>query len=306
MRLVRLVAGIVCLSLIVSTVAGCQQPSIPGNFTDDLGREVQLESIPQRIVSLAPSNTEILFALGLEDKVVGVTEFCNYPEAAKAKPKIGGFNTVDIERVVALEPELILAIDIHSKGVIPALEEIGLTVFALAPKTLDGVLAGITLVGEITGSSQEASRLVTGLEERIKTITAQTKELAEPERPRTLYLTWHDPLWTAGPGTLMDDLICKAGGSNIVHDLTGHKTIDLETVIHRNPQVIIVLSSHGEAEDLPYYYVLNEPRLKATEAVMTGRVYQIDANIFGRPAPRMVDWLEQLAKIIHPELFGGY
>lgn len=273
-------------------------------YIDDIGRRVSIDKIPQRIVSLAPSNTEILYALGLEDKVVGVTEYCNYPETAKAKPKIGGFTTVDIERVVALEPDLILAARIHEETVIPALEKVGLTVFALVPKTLDGVLDNISLVGEITGKSQEATRLVTSLEERIKAITDKTQALTEAERPRVLYLTWHDPLWTAGLGTMEDELINKAGGENIAHDLVRHKTIDLETVIHRNPQVIVVITGHGEAQDLPFYYVKNEPRLGTTEAVMAGRVHQIDADIFVRPTPRMVDGLEQLAKFIHPEIFG--
>jgi len=286
--------------LLLSATACLPEP-LPGTFVDDLGRTVNIEKVPQRIVSLAPSNTEILYALGLEDKLVGVTEYCNYPEAAKAKPKIGGFATVDIERVVGLEPDLVLATSIHEGTVIPALEEVGLTVLALAPKTLDGVLANIILVGEITGKSQEATRLVTSLEERIKTVTDKTRAMAE--RPRILYLTWHDPLWTTGSGTLEDDLINKAGGENIAHDLTGHKTIDLETVIQRNPQVIVVNSGHGEAKDLPYHYVKNEPRLGVTEAVMAGRVYQIDADIINRPTPRMVDALEQLAKFIHPELF---
>jgi len=297
------ISVVLMVALLLSTTACVTEP-LPGTFVDDLGRTVNIEKMPQRIISLAPSNTEILYALGLEDKVVGVTEYCNYPEAAKAKPKIGGFTTVDIERVVSLEPDVIVAASIHQKTVIPALEEVGLTVLALAPKTLDRVLANISLVGEITGQSREATRLVTSLEERIKAITDKTKALTEAERPRVLYLTWHDPLWTVGPGTLTDDLIDKAGGKNIAYDISGHKTIDLETVIARNPQVIVVLTGHGEARDLPFYYVKDEPRLGATEAVIGGRVHQVDADIFGRATPRMVDGLEQLAKFIHPELFG--
>lgn len=303
-RYIRWCISILLMVALLFLAMACAPEPLPGTFVDDLGRTVDIEKVPQRIVSLAPSNTEILFALGLEDKLVGVTEFANYPEAAKAKPKIGGFTSVDIERVVSLEPDLVLATNIHEGTVIPALEEVGLTVLALAPKTLDRVLANIILVGEITGKSQEATRLVTSLEERIKAITDKTKALAEAERPRVLYLTWHDPLWTAGLGTLEDELINKAGGENIAHDLTRYKTIDLETVIHRNPQVIIVITGHGEAKDLPFYYVKSEPRLGATEAVMAGRVHQIDADIFVRPTPRMVDGLEQLAKFIHPELFG--
>jgi len=204
--------------------------------------------------------------------------------------------------VVALEPDVILASSIHEKTVIPALEKVGLTVLALAPKTLDRVLANISLVGEITGKSRQATRLVTSLEKRIKAVADKTKALVE--KPRVLYLIWHDPLWIVGSGTLQDDLINEAGGRNIAYDLSGHKTIDLETVIQRNPEVIIVISGHGKAEALPYHHVLNEPRLRPTEAVITGRVYQVDADIFSRPTPRMVDGLEQLARLIHPDLFA--
>ncbi len=162
MKLVRLIILMV-LSLLTVAIVGCSQPPVTGTLTDDLGREVRLEGIPQRIISLAPSNTEILFALGLEDRVVGVTEFCDYPEAAKVKPKVGGFSTVDIERIVALEPDLILAGSIHEAKIIPRLEQLDLTVVALAPKTLDRVLANISLVGEITGQSDEANRLIDSL-----------------------------------------------------------------------------------------------------------------------------------------------
>lgn len=303
-RYIRWSISILLMVALLLLATACAPKPLPGSFVDDLGRTVNIEKVPQKIVSLAPSNTEILYALGLGDKVVGVTEFCNYPEAAKAKPKIGGFATVDIERVVALKPDLILAAPIHEGTVIPALEKVGLTVLALAPKTLDGVLDNISLVGKITGKSWEASQLVTSLEKRIKAITDKTRALTEAERPRILYLTWHDPLWTAGSGTVTDELINIAGGKNIAHDLTGHKTIVLETIIARNPQVIIVITGHGEARDLPFYYVKNEPRLRTTEAVMADRVYQIDADTFVRPGPRIVDGLEQLAKFIHPELFG--
>ncbi|MDI6815095.1 MAG: ABC transporter substrate-binding protein, partial [Dehalococcoidales bacterium] len=271
-RYIRWSISILLMVALLFSATACVPEPLPGSFVDDLGRTVNIEKVPQRIISLAPSNTEILYSLGLEDKLVGVTEYCNYPEAAKAKPKIGGFTTVDIERVVALKPDLILATSIHKKTVIPALEEVGLTVLALAPETVEGVLDNIILVGKITGKSREANRLVTSLEKRIKTITDKTEALTEAERPRVLYLTWHDPLWTAGSGTLTDDLINKAGGQNIAHDLIGHKTIDLETVIHRNPQVIIAVTGHGGAKDLPFYYVKNEPRLGVTEAVMTGKV----------------------------------
>ena len=208
--------------------------------------------------------------------------------------------TVDIERVVALEPDLILATSIHEKTVIPALEKVGLTVLALAPETLDGVLANITLVGEITGQSQEADQLVTSLAARIKVVTDKTATAASP---RVLYLVWHDPLMAPGAGTFQDSLISKAGGTNIARDLTGWATISLEVVIEANPEVMIAGVGHGTGENLNFQFLKTEPRLRDTDARRHDRVYAIDGNLVSRPGPRIVDGLEQLARLIHPEIF---
>ena len=304
MRLMRLVTDIlIVLGLLTTVTIGCGQQPPPGNVVDDLGRTVNIGQIPQRIVSLAPSNTEILFALGLGDRVVGVTEYCNYPEEAKAKPKVGGFSTVDIERVVYLEPDLVLATRIHSKTAIPALEKLGLTVLALAPVSLDEVMSNINLVGKITGQDKLASQLVGDLRKRIEAVANKTQDLALNQRPRVFYLSWHDPLWTRGKDTWADEIISKAGGQNIAYDISGDKTIDLETIIHRDPQVIIASVGMGSGEDLPWQYVRTEPRLKTTEALLNNRVYKIDSDLTARPGPRIVEALEQIAQFIHPELF---
>jgi iron complex transport system substrate-binding protein len=271
-------------------------------MVDDLGRPVDIEEIPQRIISLAPSNTEILFALGLEDKVVGVTEHCNYPPEALDKEKIGGFSTPDIEKIIAVQPDLIFAADIHQKEVIPALEEMGLTVFALAPEDLDGILKDIQMVGKITGKEEEASELLNRMGNRIKAITDKTTSLQE--RPRVFYITWHDPLWTSGSGTFIDELIEKAGGVNIFQDVTEHKAVDIELVIARNPEIIIACTGHGEAEGKPFEWAKNEPRLQATEAIKNKRLYQINADLVSRSGPRIVDALEWFAYFIHPEIFS--
>ena len=281
----------------------CAQQSPPGNIVDGLGRSVTIDKIPQRIVSLAPSNTEILFALGLGDKVVGVTEYCNYPQEAMTKPKVGGFSNVDIEKVVSLEPDLVLATHIHGKTVIPALEKLGLTVVALTPGSLNEVLDSITLVGKITGQSKEASKLINDLGTRIEAVADKTRNLSPDQKPRVFYITWHDPLMTAGTETLADDVISKAGGQNIAYDISGDKAIDLETVIYRDPQVIVASVGMGAGEDLPWQYVQTEPRLKITQALLNNRVYKIDGDLIHRPGPRIVDALEQMAQFIHPELF---
>ncbi|MFC1870459.1 cobalamin-binding protein [Chloroflexota bacterium] len=294
---------LILLLLVLFLYPGCASPPPPGNVVDDLGRTINIEQIPQRIVSLAPSNTEILFALGLGDRVVGVTEYCNYPEEAKAKPKVGGFSTVDIEKVVSLDPDLVVATHIHSKTAIPALEKLGLKVLALAPHSMDGVMNNITLIGRITGQEKRALHLAGNLRARIEAVTGKTGDLSSNQGPRVLYLTWYDPLMTAGAETLANDIISKAGGQNIAYDLSGNKVIDLETVVQRNPQVIIASVGMGTGEDLPWQYVMTEPRLKTTQALLNNRVYKIDGDLIHRTAPRSVDALEQVARFIHPELF---
>jgi iron complex transport system substrate-binding protein len=304
MRLVRLGVLITLLSLI----AACSPPAeeaIPFSIevTDQLGRVVKLEKVPERIISLAPSNTEILFALGLGDKVVGVSDYCNYPPEVQEKPSIGGFSTPNIEEVVALSPNLVLATEIHEASVIPVLEGKGLTVFALDPRTVDEVLESITLVGEITEKEDEASRLVAGMRNRIKAVTDKTDNLSETERPRVFYAVWHDPLMTAGSDTRHHELIRMAGGINIARDLTGYAAITLEAVIEANPQVVIAGVGMGTGEDLPFQYVKTEPRLRNVDARINNRVYSIDVDLVGRPGPRIVDALEKFTEFIHPELF---
>jgi len=278
--------------------------AFPVEVTDQAGRVVRIEKMPEKIISLAPSNTEILYALGLEDRVVGVTEYCDYPEAAKEKPKIGGYSTVDIEKVVEIQPDLILAANIHKKEVIPELERLGLTVLTLDPKTIDQVLEAINLIGKFTGKTEEASKLISEMQARIKAITDKTETIPEAERPRVFYILWHDPLRTVSAETRIHELITKAGGINIASDLEGgYPTISLEAVLMANPQVIIAGSGHGSGKDAPFQFALTEPRLAEVEARKQGRVYEIDSDLTSRPGPRIVDGLEKLAQFIHPELF---
>jgi iron complex transport system substrate-binding protein len=296
------------LSLILISNAGCSTPSpdkveFPIKITDQLGRVVKLVKVPERIISLAPSNTEILYALGLEDKVVGVTDYCNYPIEAKGKTSIGGFSSPNMEKIVALSPDLVLATSIHQTRVIPYLEGKGIPIFTLAPKTLDEVLDSITLVGEITKNDDKASQLVAEMRNRIKSIVDKTNILSEDQRPRVLYITWHDPLMTAGSGTIIDELMRKAGGINIAQDLSGHTNITLETIIQANPEVIIAGVGMGAGTDLPIQFARTEPRLRDIDARQNDRVYAIDVDLVGRAGPRIADALEQFARFIHPELF---
>jgi len=310
---VLFLSSIILLSLLSACTPPGQEPApptgavtIPLELTDQAGRIVRIEKIPEKIISLAPSNTEILYALGLEDRLVGVTEYCDYPEAAKNKPPIGGFSNVDIEKVVEIQPDLILATGIHKDEVIPGLDRLGLTTLTLDPKTVSEVMEAIELVGKLTGEEESASQLTSEMRGRIKTVTDKTAALTETQRPRVLYILWHDPLMTVGLKTRIHELIVKAGGTNIAQGLTDeYPTISLEAVIQANPQVIIAGSGHGSGENLPFEFALAESRLQEVAARQNNRIYRIDSDLTSRPGPRIVDGLEELAEVIHPEIFGS-
>jgi iron complex transport system substrate-binding protein len=299
---------IALLSLALFSSIACNVPS-PGKveysieITDQSGRVVKLVKVPERIISLAPSNTEILYALNLEDKIVGVTEYCNYPPEAKQKPKIGGFSTPDLEKLIAASPDLVLATSMHQKKVIPRLQEMGIPVVTLDPKSLDGILESISLVGKVTGKEKEASGLVAKMRIKIKSVTDKTDNLLPTQKPRVLYITWHSPLMSAGLGTIQDELIRKAGGVNIAQNLNGQASISLEAVVTGNPEVIIAGVGMGTGGDAPFQFARTEPRLTNTDAVRHNRVYAIDVDLAGRSGPRITDALAQFAEFIHPEIF---
>ncbi len=310
MRYQLLICGILTLmvALAVNLLPGCAsapEPAAPPEttITDQLGRAVSLNIVPQRIISLAPSNTEILFALGLADRVVAVTDYCNYPPEAKEKPSVGGFSTPNIEEIIALAPDLVLATSMHETEIIPQLEARGITVFALNPKTIDQVLAAISLVGRVAGAEPAAAGLIADLEPRTKSVTDRTQNLSAEQRPATLYIVWHDPLMTAGAGTLPQALIDRAGGTNIGYEIKDYGDISLEAVIDADPAVIIAGIGHGTGADAPLQYAQNEPRLKDTTARRQGNIYAINSDLPSRGGPRIVDALEQFARFIHPEAF---
>jgi len=277
-------------------------PATPGTMTltDQLGRTVSIAKAPQRIISMAPSNTEILYALGLGDKIVAVTDYDDYPADVKQKPSIGGFSTPDFETIVSLSPDLIVAANLQWKDVITQLEAQGVPVLVIDPKTIDQLLDGITLVGKATGATDKAAEVVKGLRKRVDAVVTRN---FSSSLPKVLYIVWHDPLMVAGQGTLIDDMIRTAGGINVGHDLNGYAEMSIESVVSANPQVIIVSKGMGEGLDAPFQFAQTDERLKSTDARVNNRVFPIDSNLADRPGPRAIDALEQFAKLIHPELF---
>jgi iron complex transport system substrate-binding protein len=288
---------LVLLLSVVLVLAACTTPvETPTEYVvDDLGRMVAINGTPQRIVSLAPSNTEILFALGLGDEVVAVTMYCDYPAQALDKEKVGDYYGPDIEKIVALQPDLVLATDFHRFDLIPALEQQGFAVFAVAPQTLNDVLESIERIGEITGKEAEALQLVNEMTSKIEAVEEQAR--AVEQKPSVLYMTWHDPMWTVGRDTWIDDLINIAGGVNIFsQNFEGGAMVQIEWVILQNPEVIIT-------SEWSYDWALNATELASTSASQTGRIHTFDDDLAQRPGPRLVQGLDWFAYLIHPDIF---
>ncbi len=271
-------------------------------ITDQLGRTVTLNGTPQRIISLAPANTEILFALGLGDKVVGDTDYCNYPAEAQNVSKVGGFSTPTIEKIVALEPYVVFAAPIHEDTVIPQLENLGIKVIALAPTTINETYDAIELVGNVTGVQKAADTLVKNMKARINAVTSLVANLSDKEKPNVFYIVWHDPLMSAGGDTLQSQIIELAGGKNIFVNSSGYPPVSLETVLDRNPDIIIASTGMGSGVDAPLNWALNESRLQVTNASKEGKIFSINTDLTGRFGPRIVDAVEEMFRLIHPDL----
>ena len=277
----------------------------PITLTDALGRSVTLKAPATHIVSLAPSNTEIIFALGAQDRLVGRDDFSDYPaEAAQIKSVGSLYPNVNAEAIVALEPDLVLAAGITNPDDIKHLEDLGLTVYATSiAKNLDDIYNDIRALGALTGESDAAETLVTGLQARVAAVT--TKTAAVSEHPIVFYeldATEPSKPWTAGPGTFIDQLISTAGGVNAGNIATDqYAQLSLEQLVAQNPDIIVLGSATfgGQTPEL----VAARPGWGDIKAVKDGAVYAFDDNLVSRPGPRVVDGLEQLAKLVHPELF---
>jgi iron complex transport system substrate-binding protein len=268
--------------------------------TDMAGREVTIPAEPQRIVSLAPSITEILFALNLGDRVVGVTDYCNYPPEATQKPKVGGFSDVSMEKLLEAQPDLVLAASIHMAQVLPELEKQGLTVMVIDAHDFPGVLESIRLVGKATGTEKEAEALVAQMQERADKVA---QAVAGRERPR-VYWELDNTLWTVGPGSFVQDLIERAGGENIAANAEmAWVQLSAEAIIAADPEVIFLADHpYGESADT----VKARPGWEKISAVVNGRIVELtqeQGDIVSRPGPRVIDALEMIARALHPDAF---
>lgn len=272
----------------------------PLTVTDDRGKSVTLASFPTRIVSLAPSATEILFALGAGERIVATDDFSDFPAEAKALPKLGGVRTSP-EKIVALKPDLVLAI---SSGNLPAqLDALGQPLFIFDPNDLDGVYKNILAVGNLVDQEPRALQIVADMRSRIDAIGEKAKQAKT--KPRVLHeVDSTDPtrIFVAGPRNFIDSMISICGGSNVAADAAmKFPTFSAEQIVARAPEIIVLADYRfGTTPGM----VRARPGWSAIPAVREGAIYPIDDDLVSRPGPRIVLGFEAYAKIIHPELFG--
>ncbi len=276
----------------------------PITLTDGLERPVTLAHPAERIVSLAPSNTEILYALGAGPQVVGRDEFSDYPVEAKLLPSVGGsMGKYNLEAIANLKPDLVLAAGINTPEQVKSLEDLGLTVYYLSnPTDMEGMYTNLETLAVLTGQESRAAELVASLKKRVKAV--DTRLAAVQTHPSVYYeldATDASRPYTAGPGTFVDLLIKRAGGTNIGETLTSSwAQIDQETILAENPDMILL----GDAAyGVTPQSVAGRPGWNTLSAVKNNQVFTFDDNLVSRPTPRLVDGLETLAKIIHPEAF---
>jgi iron complex transport system substrate-binding protein len=260
---------------------------------DELDRTVHVPLRAERIVSLAPSVTEILFALGAGDRVVGVTSYCDYPSEARSKESVGDTLKPNVERIVALKADLVIVSTASQvESFVQKLEALGIPVYVTNPRSIEGVLESISAIGAIIGVADAARQLTDKLRGRIALISSR---LADRTPPSVFVILGTEPLITAGASSFINDLVNRAGGRSISADVSGdYPQYSLETAIAKEPEIIL-LQAGGN--------VLPE-RLKQTPAARAGRVYRMDDDLLLRPGPRIVDGLEQMAAKIHPDAFN--
>ena len=276
----------------------------PLTVTDGAGRSVTLKALPQRIVSLSPGATELLFAVGAGNQVVGVTTYCNYPPEATSREKIGGYSakTISIEKIVGLKPDLVVAESGTHADVIKALEPLGVTVLAIKPVTFNDAYANLELLGKLTGHSDTATTVVANMKATIKTVTDKVATIPQDKRVVVFWEIWDEPLMTASPSTFPGQVLEMAGGVNVFADVkTDYPQVSAEDIIKRNPAAIMGPDTHGDK--LTVEQIGKRPGWERLAAVTSGRIYLINGDTSSRPGPRLAQALQDTAKALYPDLF---
>ncbi|MDF5361606.1 cobalamin-binding protein, partial [Vibrio parahaemolyticus] len=289
------------LLLILATFSGCStEGNIVNNddaltdqkieITDDFGKVVSLDKPAEKIVSLAPSHTEILFAIGAGEKVVGVTTADDYPEDVIGIEKVGGFEGWNLELIMSLEPDLVLNYGPGKEEDNKRLEESGITVASFMPETIDEVFDTIEKIGVLTGNNEKAVELVSDMKFKKDEIVLKVKDLGTK---KVFYEVYNDPLMTAGPGSFIDELINLAGGENVAKDADNpYPQFDIEKLIESDPEVYLIPNDSTTTLDR----LKQRPGFENIQEIKNSQIYFLDANLVSRPGPRIIEGLYEIAK----------
>jgi len=293
-----------CLIIVLLILAGISSPRwAEATFrivTDQHGRQVKLTADPKRVISLAPNITEIIYALGQKHRLKGATRYSDYPPEALSLPRVGSYVHLDLEKIVALKPDLCIAIkDGNPRAVVEQLESLNIPVYAVDPRNTEAVIDTIMEIGSLLNADEKAKKLAGDMRFRIQKMRSLVEKA--PDRPRVFFQIGITPIVSAGTRTFIHELIVLAGGKNLAEGPTVYPRYSQEQVLALSPEVFII-SSMARSEHFD--------RIKAewnqwpdVPAVRNQRIFLVDSNLFDRPSPRLVDALELMVPIIHPELF---
>jgi len=268
--------------------------------TDEAGRTVRVPQPVRRIISLAPSLTETIYELGAQDRLVADTDYCDYPDAARAKPKVGGALNPSIEQIAALHPDLVLLTrDLNRYETVLALEQLDIPVYAVDPRTVEQMISSSQRLAEILGVAEAGRALGEDLEKRLENL--RTRLAGLPAR-RVLFVVWSDPLISAGRKTFIADALRLAGAVSIVNSEQDWPQLSLEEAVRLHPEFIVFAAAHAQNAEKEFTALSARPVWREMEAVKNRKIVVVSEAV-NRPAPRMVAAIEDLARQIHPEAF---
>lgn len=277
-----------------------QTQNYPIEIIEGTGNTIIIDRKPEKIISLAPSHTEILYALGLGEKVVGVTQYSDYPEEVKDKPKVGDSFNIDMEKIIELAPDMVIQYWGMDDGLKNQLNNAGITLLTFSPESIDETLKTIQQIGRATDTSDKAEELINGIEEKKNEITEKVKNA--PIKKVFYEIEYSSALWTAGEGSFIDEIITLGGGQNIAKDADGaYAQYSVEALIEKDPEIYVTNTFNMELQS--YTDIKDRPGFENISAIKSGKIEILDGNILSRPSHRVINALELMAKAIHPELF---
>ncbi|WP_377887729.1 ABC transporter substrate-binding protein [Alkalihalobacillus sp. R86527] len=316
---------LVLLLLVTGIIAGCasdntkdntnssssenqnaKDSAFPVTIIDALDKDVTIEEDPEKIVSLIPSNTEVLFALGAGDEVVGVSDFANYPEEAADIEKIGGME-FNVEKIISLKPDLVLAHGSsahNSEAGLQQLRDAGIAVLVVNDaKSFDEVYKSMEMIGKATGETESAETIITDMKKKLEEVKTKAETVSKDEQRSVFVEVSPAPeIYSPGKNTFMDDMLSLINAKNVTHDQEGWNQVDQEVIIKENPDVII--TTYGYYTEKPVEKVLSRDGWKDVTAVTEERVVDVHSDLVTRSGPRLVEGIEELAKAVYPDVFA--